>query len=172
MGIELAGSAGCRTVRGLRSGPHSRPFRLCRNAECVSSCADAAGAVDCDGRRLSQIGAAPLVLVSGPVARAGLVTLAGVAAVGGTLIAFDLATGNRSHGCGCLGGGHGALSWWLPLRSAAVAGCAVALAAVVPSASALPLPAGALLLLGLTFGWAVLIAATRLRATSGERFET
>ena len=84
-----------------------------------------------------EIGAASLIVVAGTVAQAGLVMLAGIAAVGAILITFDLVVGNRSHACGCLGGGHGSLSWWLPLRSAVIAACAAAVAMLGPSSATL-----------------------------------
>lgn len=115
-----------------------------------------------------EVGAAGLVVATGPVAQAGLVMLGGLAAAGAILITFDFLTGNRSHGCGCLGDAHGSLSGWKAFRSAVVAACAVSLAVLGPSSGALRPVAGALLLMALTLGWIVVIAATTLYVPTAE----
>jgi len=118
-----------------------------------------------------ELGAAGLIVAMGPVAQAGLATLAGIAAVGAILITFDLVTGNRAHACGCLSGAHGSLSWWLPLRSAVVAACAVLVAVLGPSSGALAPVAAVFLLVALSLGWIVVVAATSLRVLAAERIE-
>lgn len=118
-----------------------------------------------------ELGASLLVVATPSAARIGLLTFTGIAVAGAILIAFDLTRGNRWHGCGCLGAGTGSLSWWLVLRGAVIAVGTASVAALLPDSSTTPKTYAVFLLLALTAGWTVVIAASRLGGHSAEIVE-
>jgi hypothetical protein len=124
-------------------------------------------------RRIAPIAAAavvalelavPIVLVLlGPEARALLLLLAAVAAFGAALMAIDLATGNRSHGCGCFGDLGGTMTWSMPFRSGIVAVSATWVAIVAPPLQFMPREVALVSFFAITAAWVFIISALSLR---------
>jgi hypothetical protein len=112
---------------------------------------------------------AGLVVAGGQPARIGLLFLAGIALGGSALMAFDLAAGHRSHGCGCFSVDADTLSWPLQARSGVIGFAAVGVSAALPSETVTPLVIRITVLVGLAFAWSVLFATLRVGAIAHDR---